>query len=83
MEEVNQVRITLGLHTILAIVMGYVSFTLANNWLSLFVGFIVLIALGFILEKFLGKKGIKFWIANGVIIYLFLWLVSWAFFFNL
>ncbi|MEE9405860.1 MAG: hypothetical protein V3V26_00465, partial [Candidatus Aenigmarchaeota archaeon] len=54
-----------------------------TNWIPGVVGIGVLIAVGFLSEKLVTKKGMKFWAANGIFIYLFIWLVSWVYFFNL
>ncbi len=77
----------MGLHTAVAIIIGYFSPIIAGmygtNWIPGGVGIGVLIAVGFLSEKLVTKKGMKFWAANGIFIYLFIWLVSWVYFFNL
>ncbi len=79
-------RIGMGTHTILGIIVGWASIQLAGmlgNWLTVLIGIVILIVFGYGMERLLGKKGIKWWFANGIIIYLLIWLVSWTFFFNL
>jgi hypothetical protein len=79
-------KTSVGIHAAAAIFMGYVSLTLAamfGNWITVFSGFGLLILMGFALQKGLGNKGIKWWIGNGAFIYLFIWLISWTFFFNM
>jgi len=79
-------KMSVGIHAVAAIFMGYVSLTLAamlGNWITVFSGFGLLILMGFALQRSLGNKGIKWWIGNGVLIYLFIWLISWTFFFNM
>jgi hypothetical protein len=84
--ELRHGRIGTGTHTVLGIVIGYASFYLAavlGNWLTVLTGIVVLILFGYVLERFLGNRGIKWWFGNGVVVYLFIWLVSWTFFLNL
>jgi hypothetical protein len=83
MKDITQTRISVTLHTVAAIVMGWLSITLANNLYALGLGVLVLIIVGFLTERITKKKGIKWWFGNGIFIYLFLWLVSWIFFLNL
>lgn len=35
------------------------------------------------LESKIGKKGLKWWFGNGLIIYFFVWLISWVFLLNI
>ena len=84
--DLMHARIGVGIHTVLGIVIGWLSIQLSamlGNWLTVFIGIVVVILVGYVLEMFMGKKGMKWWLSNGIIIYLFIWLVSWAFFFNL
>ena len=34
-------------------------------------------------KRFVGKKNVKWWLSNGAVVYLFIWIISWTFFFNL
>ncbi len=85
--DTNASRMTMGLHTIVAIVIGYFSPMMAamygTNWIAVLVGLVVLVAVGFLSEKLVTKKGMKFWAANGIFVYLLIWLVSWTYFINL
>ena len=87
MNDLNASRVTMGLHAIVAIIIGAFSPALAamygTNWVAGAVGVVVLVAVGFLTEKLVMKRGMKFWAANGIFIYLFVWLVSWIYFFNL
>lgn len=79
-------KMSVSIHAAAAVLMGYLSLTLAamlGNWLTVFSGFGLLFVMGFVLERVLGNKGFKWWMGNGVFIYLFIWLVSWTFFFNM
>ena len=82
--ELRASRITMGVHTLIAIIMGWISPQVGNNWLAGFAGIVILIAIGHFSEKLVGKKkGTAWWIGNGAFIYLLVWLISWTYFFNL
>ncbi|MBU0898957.1 MAG: hypothetical protein KJ613_04030 [Nanoarchaeota archaeon] len=85
-EDLLHSRISILAHSIAAFVMGYVSLIMhktMSGWIVVPIGFIVLILLGFVVEWFVGKRGFKWWAANGLFIYLFFWAVAWTVFFNL
>ena len=72
------------LHTIAGFIAGYVSFNFIN---PVFAVFIMLVGLGltYILVKFLLKinKDKKWWLGNGIFIYIFTWFVVWTIFYNI
>ncbi len=77
-------NISMTIFIIVGIIIGYISFLLNNNYYSLILMIIVL----FVSQKILGKmlkvkEGIKWWMKNGGIVYIFLWFISWIVFFNL
>jgi cation transport ATPase len=92
-DELSQSRLSVSVHLIAAMIMGWASFTLKaviyrgsetySNWYAVFLGFAVLIGLGFTLERALGKKGVKWWLGNGGVVYVFVWVVAWVLLFNL
>jgi hypothetical protein len=81
--ELKAGRITVGIHTAAAILMGWISPQMGSGWISGLLGIALLVVIGFASEKLVAKKGIKFWAANGIFIYLLIWLVSWTYFLNL
>jgi len=83
MEQMNKSRLSLVVHSVFAVLAGWLAVYIGNNLYGGVVGIVVLIAVGFGVEKAVKEKGFKWWLANGLIVYLFLWLVSWAYFFNL
>ncbi len=86
MEELNQIRLSLGVHVVVALLMGWLSFIIAEATRSLYaigLGLVVLYVVGFAVQKVTGKKGIKWWAGNGLIIYLFFWLIGWTVFFSM
>lgn len=81
MEEVNQSRISVSVHLVTAIIAGWLSVGL--GWqLALAVGIGLLLAAGFATERITGKRGIKWWVGNGIFPYIFIWAVTWIYFFN-
>ncbi len=81
--DLNTSRISLGVHTITGIIAGYLSIFLERALYSLGLAILILIITGYVIEFVLKKKGIKWWMTNGGILYILVWLVSWVFFFNL
>ena len=82
MNDLNASRVSLGMHTVAGIISGYVSYVLANNLYALAVMIVILLVTGYATEFALKKKGIKWWLSNGALLYILVWLVSWIFLFN-
>lgn len=79
----GEIKLTL-LFAVLGIVVGYVSFLLNNNLLSL----AAMIVIAFVAREAIKRKrgikeGFKWWLGNGLVVYVFLWLVTWIIFYNL
>jgi len=83
MEDLNKVRVSVIVHALAALAVAYITTTSVTGLFGGVLGIVVLIVMGFSLERGLGKKGIKWWFANGLFIYLLLWLVGMIYFFNL
>ncbi len=84
--ELRHIRISVITHVAVAVVMGWFSLQVQLMYRTLYsvgLGVVILIALGYALERVTGKKGVKWWLGNGAVIYLFIWLISWTFFLNL
>ena len=84
--DLRKIRISVLSHVILAILAGWVSLQVQATTRALFgigIGLVILIIFGYFMERVVGKQGIKWWLGNGAIIYLFIWLISWTFFLNL
>ncbi|MCK4714409.1 MAG: hypothetical protein KAT35_02455, partial [Candidatus Aenigmarchaeota archaeon] len=54
-----------------------------GNMLTIFLGLAMAWVVGKVVQSVVGQKGIKWLIGNGIFIYVFVWLISWIFFFNL
>ena len=86
MDELKQSRISLVIHVVVALAAGWISVIVAAMGRSLFaigLGLVILYATGFVAQKVTGQKGIKWWAANGIIVYLLFWFISWTLFFNI
>jgi len=86
MEELTQSRISILIHLGAALFMGWLSILIGNIYgdlVAIVIGIGVLITVGFGTEKVLKKKGMAWWFGNGIIFYLFFWLIAWIIFFNL
>ena len=84
--ETKHSRIGVGSHTALGIIMGYISIfitAMIGNIAAVVIGFALVVASGYLIERFIGKKGMKWWFGNGIIVYVLIWLVAWTFFLNL
>ncbi|MBI4181360.1 MAG: hypothetical protein HY520_00130 [Candidatus Aenigmarchaeota archaeon] len=80
MDERNQVRVSVALHAAAALAVAVLSPFLAG--LGAIAGVLVLVALGGLVARAFRQKA-KWWLANGLIVYLFLWLVAVIYLFNL
>lgn len=81
--ELNVSRISLGVHIVMGAVAGYLSMFMEGALYSLGLAILILIITGYSTELILKKKGIKWWMSNGGVLYILVWLVAWIFFFNM
>lgn len=78
-----ELRTTL-VYTLAAVIMGYISFAINHTAYATLAAIIVLLALTFVMRAiFKIKEGVKWWLGNGAIVYLFLWLIVWTIFYNM
>jgi hypothetical protein len=71
------------LHAVLGAIVGYVSFVVNNPLYNLATAVVVLFLLNFSLKNVLKiKKKFSWWLGNGVIVYLLLWIIVWTIFYN-
>ena len=83
LSELNVSRISLGIHVVMGAVSGYLSMFMGRALYSLGLAILILIITGYSTELILKKKGIKWWMSNGGLLYILVWLVVWIFFFNM
>jgi hypothetical protein len=70
--------------TVLGIIVGYVSFLLNSTAQAFLLMIVVAIVFTLILKKAMKiAEGAKWWLGNGVIVYILLWLIAWTLFFNI
>lgn len=80
--EAMKQRISIIIHSVAGIVIGYVSTMLGNALYSFGLAVAVLLIIGYFAELIVKKKGVKWWLGNGGVLYIFFWLVSWVLFYN-
>ncbi len=74
---------TVAVYSVAAVLMGYVSFYTNHTAYATLASLIVLILVTFAMKTaFKIKEGAKWWLGNGVIVYIFLWLIVWTIFYN-
>lgn len=83
MSDLKHNRISVTVHAVAAILIGQMSVWLSNNLYSGVLGIGVLIGIGYLLRIVTGKRDLKWWLANGIVIYLLVWLVTWTYLINL
>ncbi len=70
-------------YLILGLAMGFLSFYLKDNMLSLGIGIAVYGATFFVLRRFVGKdKPVHWYIANTLLTFALIWLITWIFIYN-
>ncbi|MCD6476801.1 MAG: hypothetical protein J7K26_01380 [Candidatus Aenigmarchaeota archaeon] len=76
--------ITMFIYLIASIIIGYLSFWLKNPMLSFVIAIFVLVIIAKLLKK-IYKINEKFswFMSNGGIIYIFLWIIVWTILYNL
>ena len=70
-------------HLVIGAVIGYVSFRLGSPLYSAIMAVAVAYGLKALSAKLFNEKDGGWWFANGGIIYIFAWLITWVIFFNL
>ena len=71
-------------HAIIGTIIGYVSFTINQPLLNLLLAIVVLAATIFIIRLvWKVQKNFRWWLGNGIVVFLFIWLAVWTIFYNL
>jgi hypothetical protein len=84
--EETHTRLSVLIYTIGAVIVGFASLQvspMAGNMLTILFGLVMAWVVGKVVQSMVGQKDIKWLIGNGLFIYIFVWLISWIFFFNL
>jgi uncharacterized membrane protein YGL010W len=85
-DEIRQIQVSVAINVVVAVIMGWASVAITAMSRAIFAGvagIVVMIIVGFIVQQLVGKRGRKWWLANGVAMFLLAWLVSWVVFFNM
>ena len=74
---------TTAVYAVFAVIMGYVSFVINNTAYATVAMAVVLLAVTAAM-RFVWKikEGPKWWLGNGAIVYIFLWMIVWTIFYN-
>ncbi len=84
-----------SIHTVAAVIAAYISFMVSNGSIAVLngnqtlgalFGIVILIIVGKLSEKLLGKEevgGFKGWLWSGVVPFIFIWFVAWSMLINL
>ncbi len=81
--DLKSSRISVGVHTLTGILAGYLSFSVNNTLLSFGLAMGLLLFSALLSQQLVGKKDLKWLVGNGLFIYIFVWLITWIFLFNL
>ncbi|MBI4176045.1 MAG: hypothetical protein HY518_02495 [Candidatus Aenigmarchaeota archaeon] len=81
MNELNASRFSVGLHTAVAIIAGYIP-TMLGTDLAMAAGIVLLIVTGMVAKKMANRKETKWWLSNGLALYLLVWFVAGIYFYN-
>ena len=84
-ENESHIRASVLTYLAVGIAMGYLSillFPIVGNMITILAGLVLAWVAGKGIQGALGKKDFKWLLGNGMIIYLFIWLISWIFFYN-
>ncbi len=82
-KELNLSRISVIIHVIIGVVAGWASYHTVDALYGIGIMIVFLMISGYVSEKVVNKKGIKWWLANGGAIFVLIWLISWIYFLNM
>jgi hypothetical protein len=84
-ESETHIRISVILFALFGIGVGYLSLILSamiGNIYTILAGIVIAWLASKVIQLALGRKQFKWLLGNGLVIYLFVWLISWIFFYN-
>lgn len=76
-------KISTLIHSAVGVGAGVLSSLVGRPIYGAIAAFVILYATGKATELVVEKEGFKWWMGNGVVPFIFLWLMTWVFFFNL
>ncbi len=83
-QDLKSQRVSVVIHTVFGLLAGYLSLYFSRFWFALGASIILLLVVGLITQKTYAKgKDRKWWLGNGVAIYILVWLMAWILLLNL
>ena len=76
-DELRDSRVSILIHLVAGAVMGFVSPVLPEALHALGLGLVAAFLLGHLMERFIGKRKLSWWLGNGLFIYIFVWFDFW------
>ena len=68
--------------SVIGIIVGYASYLIRNSLMALVLAIVVMIGSYFVLNTKI-KKDTKWWLGNGAVVYIFLWILVWSIFYTM
>jgi len=83
-DDMRKQRISTISYAIVGIVAGYISFLINRPLIS----FMLMLVIGYFTMLCIKKaakieRELKWWLGNGIVVYIFLWLIVWTIFYNI
>lgn len=82
-EEMKDVRISISVHSVLAVVIGVLSPYLGGVFFAFPVAVIAGLGAGKLTEFIVGRHDFNWWLSNGFLLYIFFWFDVWVLMVNL
>ncbi len=71
-------------YAVAGVILGYTSFIINQPKISIILSLTVILALRVLIKTVWKiKQPPKWWLGNGIIIYIFIWLIVWTIFYNI
>lgn len=72
------------IHAAAGVIVGFISFMVNQPVWNFFIMLAILGALIMVMKTAMKiQKPFKWWLGNGIIVYIFIWLVTWTIFYNI
>jgi len=81
-EELNDQRISILIHAAIAAVVGIISLYIGSVLYATVAAVAVAVLAGQATQKVVGQRKFSWWIANGLFVYVFVWIDTWIFMAN-
>ena len=78
-EDLKKQRISVLIHSAAAVIVGIISPLLGAALYALGVVIVIAVLTGRMTQKVVGKQKFNWWVANGLFVYIFVWVDMWIF----